>query len=251
MQSNRIKSDARPERMEQNGMAGGKPGTKPSMGSRTHHRLLEKFALSPGNYWFSFCADTLSAVFFLHWESQVRHIPLAWTATGFGIGFVLWQLTEYVFHRWIYHQPAGIFGDGHRIHHNQPQVLIGMPWFMTTATVFGIWYLAGVALGIPLLSSLLAGWLIGFVWYSLVHHSLHHWRFRNGWMRRLEAYHRIHHQFPASNFGVTMRYWDGIFGTRYRKTRSRTLDAQEDGLEGVSSIRAGMAGKSVVGVLES
>ena len=26
-----------------------------------------------------------------------------------------------------------------------------------------------------------------------------------------------HHQFPEFNFGVTMRLWDNVFGTRYRK----------------------------------
>ena len=132
-------------------------------------------------------------------------------------GYLSWTLTEYIFHRWVYHQPQGIFGAGHSIHHTEAQVLIAMPWFMTTLTMFGLWQLISRYLGVPYFSSILAGWLVGFVWYSLVHHSHHHWTLRNGWIRKLKAYHRVHHHFPDYNFGVSMRYWDSIFGTKYRK----------------------------------
>jgi sterol desaturase/sphingolipid hydroxylase (fatty acid hydroxylase superfamily) len=38
-------------------------------------------------------------------------------------------------------------------------------------------------------------------------------------LRTLRTSHRIHHQFPEWNFGVTMRLWDLVFGTRYRKPK--------------------------------
>jgi sterol desaturase/sphingolipid hydroxylase (fatty acid hydroxylase superfamily) len=38
---------------------------------------------------------------------------------------------------------------------------------------------------------------------------------RIGWARRMKAYHRVHHQFPDRNYGVTMRFWDTVFGTRH------------------------------------
>ncbi|MEO6097893.1 MAG: sterol desaturase family protein [Fibrobacteria bacterium] len=159
-------------------------------------------------------------MFFLYWELYVNHGRILTTVAMFVLGFVLWGLTEYVFHRWVYHQDEGIFGDGHRIHHTQAETLIAMPWFMTTMTMFILWYLAGHTLGIPYFSSVLAGWLVGFVWYSLVHHSHHHWAIRGSWIRRLKAYHRVHHQFPDHNYGVTMRMWDIVFRTQYRKSVS-------------------------------
>jgi sterol desaturase/sphingolipid hydroxylase (fatty acid hydroxylase superfamily) len=91
-----------------------------------------------------------------------------------------------------------------------------MPWLMTGPTMFGLWYLCAVVLRLPLASACLAGWLAGSVWYSLVHHGLHHRDIRLSWFRTLRAHHRIHHQCPAFNFGVTMRLWDSAFGTRYR-----------------------------------
>ena len=139
--------------------------------TKTRAWLLDKFVMSAKNYWFTFLADFLTAFFFLGWEFQVRHSPFGWVALAGVLGFVLWGFSEYAFHRWIYHQPEGIFGDGHRIHHEGPLVLVAMPWFMTTLTMVAIWYPCAELLNIPYFSAVLAGWLAGFVWYSLVHHG--------------------------------------------------------------------------------
>jgi sterol desaturase/sphingolipid hydroxylase (fatty acid hydroxylase superfamily) len=209
--------------------------------------LLEKYAKGKVNYWFTFCADSATAAFFLAWDFAHNGGRPAWPVVAFALGFVLWGLTEYVFHRWIYHQPEGIFGEGHRLHHEEPRTLLAMPWFLTTLTVFGLWHLMARYLGVPGFSSLLAGWLSGFVFYSLVHHSHHHWNVRNGWIRRLKAYHRVHHHFPGFNYGVTVRFWDTVFGTRYRKAAPMAGSAYPDGGEfqeesGFSRVRA-YAGK--------
>lgn len=180
---------------------------------------MNKFALGSGNYWFTFVADASSALFFLIWTFLQGSRPVTVVLSAV-VGYLLWGLSEYVFHRWIYHQPEGIFGEGHRIHHEKDQVLIAMPWFMTTGAVFALWYLISVKLALPLFSASLAGWLAGFVWYSLVHHSHHHWSLNGPVMRRLKAYHRVHHQFPEFNYGVTMRFWDAVFGTRYKRSAS-------------------------------
>jgi len=82
---------------------------------------------------------------------------------------------------------------------------------------FSLWYLFAVTVGWSAFAGLQSGWLAGFVFYSLVHHSHHHWQTKSGWMRHLKAYHRIHHQFPDKNYGVTMRFWDWVFKTQYRR----------------------------------
>ena len=187
------------------------------------HWLLQTFALGRANYWFCFVADLCTALFFLAWD--LEHGFRLWqVAAAFGFGFFLWGLTEYVFHRWVYHQPDSIFGDGHRIHHGEAETLIAMPWFLTTGTMLLLWAGASWYLGVTGFASVVAGWLVGFVWYSLVHHSHHHWDFRLA--RRLKAYHRVHHHFPDSNYGVTMRFWDIVFGTQYRRPAAE-LEAGE------------------------
>ena len=199
----------------------------PSLGTLAHKWQkaqkwgMERFAVGSKNYWFTFFADSSSALFFLIWQLRTEPEHPVNAVAAFIVGYIIWGFSEYVFHRWIYHQPEGIFGDGHRIHHEQDLVLIAMPWFLTTAAVFGLWYLISVKLQFPFFSGCLAGWLAGFVWYSVVHHSHHHWNIESHWMRKLKAYHRIHHQFPDCNYGVTMRFWDVVFGTRHHRSETR------------------------------
>ncbi len=212
--------------------------------SDTRGWLLDKFAMGTANYWFAFFADFATAMFFLTWEIRFQGRHYSTAGLAFFSGYLAWTLTEYVFHRWVYHQPHGIFGVGHNIHHKEAQVLIAMPWFMTTLTMFGLWQFLSRYLGVPYFSSILAGWLLGFVWYSLVHHSHHHWNIRSGWLRRLKAFHRVHHHFPDYNFGVTMRFWDVVFGTTYRKP----APAMED-LNGREAASLGTALKPIAAVL--
>ena len=184
--------------------------------------LLSNFALGKKNYWFCFIADTLSGLFFLIWEYRLHQsFILGKVALALIAGAGIWTITEYLFHRFLYHDLHGIFGDGHRIHHEDPESYVAMPWFMTTLTVFGIWYGLSIQLQVPLFSGMLGGWLLGFVAYSFVHHIHHHWDGRFMWMRKLKAYHRIHHQLPETNFGVTMPFWDMVFGTRHSPKKLR------------------------------
>jgi sterol desaturase/sphingolipid hydroxylase (fatty acid hydroxylase superfamily) len=186
-------------------------------GSLTQSWLINKFALGNLNYWMAFIADSLSALFFSLWLIQRKPQYLGWVFLSLVGGYFLWTLTEYVFHRWVYHQNTGVFGEGHRIHHIEDKTLIAMPWAITTLTVFSLWYYFATVLQWPYFSGALAGWLAGFVFYSLVHHSHHHWVIKLPWFRKLKAYHRIHHHFPEYNYGVTLRFWDIVFGTRYKK----------------------------------
>jgi len=200
-------------------------------GIPTRGWLLKKFAMGTRNYWFAFIADSSSALFFLAWEFLVRPNAILFNILAVVLGYASWTLTEYIFHRWIYHQVKGIFVDGHTIHHNDSQVLIAMPWAMTTVTVFALWHFISQVYSVPYFSGALSGWLGGYVYYSLVHHSHHHWNIKTTWFRKLKAYHRIHHQFPEYNFGVTMRSWDMIFGTNYRKPKNLpTFSANESNL---------------------
>jgi sterol desaturase/sphingolipid hydroxylase (fatty acid hydroxylase superfamily) len=192
-------------------------GRRLSLSSKSGKWLVTTFAVGPRNYRLSYAADSFSALLALAWEIRVRQSPLGYVALAGASGYMIWGLSEYAFHRWLYHRPHGILREGHRIHHEDPLVLIGLPWFMTPTFVLGLWYLCSVILRVPFFSACLAGWLVGGVWYSLVHHSHHHWGIRNPWLCKLKAYHRIHHRFPEFNFGVTMRVWDIAFGTRYRK----------------------------------
>jgi sterol desaturase/sphingolipid hydroxylase (fatty acid hydroxylase superfamily) len=191
--------------------------------SRTKHykaaaqkKFLHTFAEGRLNYWFSFVSDSAAGLFFLTWAIALRPVSPPAIVALFLAGFFLWSFSEYVFHRWLYHPESGIFGSGHRMHHDEEQAYVAMPFFVSGIAVLGMWYVIAVWGKFPSFSALLAGWMAGFVLYSWVHHAHHHWTLKSVWMRKLRAYHRVHHRFPDRNFGVTMRFWDRVFGTRHR-----------------------------------
>jgi len=184
-------------------------------------KFLETFAEGRINYWSSFATDSFVAAFFLAWPVVWR--PVSWPVVLLlaAAGWVLWGLSEYVFHRWAYHAKRGIFGSGHRMHHDEEKAYVAMPWFVSGFVVFAVWYGVVYYPGDHALSALFGGWMAGFVFYSWVHHAHHHWSLQNGWMRRLRAHHRVHHRFPDRNFGVTLRFWDEVFGTRQSLSSAR------------------------------
>ncbi|HEX8707850.1 MAG TPA: sterol desaturase family protein [Pyrinomonadaceae bacterium] len=181
-------------------------------------RWLNRFTAHASNYWLGFFADPLTVVFLLVWDAAVlRGRPLM-VAASFGGGILGWTLVEYCFHRWVYHRGQTLMHAGHAMHHEMPEAAIGMPWFITTGLMLSLWYIFAYLLEIPFVVSAVAGWLAGFFSYYSFHHLIHHrLNLKYGWYRRLRAHHKIHHQLPETNFGVTSRLWDNVFGTLHRR----------------------------------
>src|ERR1017187_7682510 len=50
-------------------------------------------------------------------------------------GLLSWTLTEYLLHRYVYHEWHSFLSVGHALHHQDPQALIGIPWYLTTIIV--------------------------------------------------------------------------------------------------------------------
>jgi len=188
--------------------------------------LLQRISAHKSNYWIGFVSDPLTAVFLLYWDARVlRAEPIVLMAT-YVVAVVSFTLAEYAFHRWVYHQGETLAHAGHRMHHNSPKILIGMPWFMTTGFLWLVWYIIAYRLQVHFVLSFFAGFTTGFVFYGALHHSHHHFNMRNPWLRKLNAHHQIHHRFATVNFGVTNRFWDQLFGTVYRK-RTEAADSSQ------------------------
>jgi sterol desaturase/sphingolipid hydroxylase (fatty acid hydroxylase superfamily) len=171
------------------------------------------------NYWAVYAVDLSLLGFFLAWDAVLLNLqPLAMVPL-FASGVVLWTLTEYVFHRWMYHMGLPLARQGHEKHHEDPLAYIAMPWFVTPILFLPIQQLLGNWLRLPWASTILAGWFGGFIAYSFMHHSLHHYKLKHAWFRHLQSEHRIHHALPETNFGVTMRFWDRVFGTEFTKAQ--------------------------------
>ncbi|HEX8846385.1 MAG TPA: sterol desaturase family protein [Pyrinomonadaceae bacterium] len=169
------------------------------------------------SYWIGFFTDPLTVAFLLVWDVMVAGSNPILLAVCFLAGILAWTLMEYCFHRWIYHAGRTVLHAGHAMHHEDPKMLIGMPWFLITSFVLGLWYVFTYWLGVRYVSGFVAGLLAGFVFYYCFHHIHHHFNPKSAWYRKLRAHHKVHHQMPGTNFGVTMRFWDRVFRTTYRK----------------------------------
>lgn len=172
---------------------------------------------SPVNYWATYVVDLSLMMFFLWWDSTRLDVAATNIAALYFCGLLAWTFSEYTFHRWMYHYGFEIPRNGHEKHHDDPTATIAMPWFVTPLLFIPPQQIAAGWLGVHGLSSALAGWFGGFIAYSFMHHSLHHYRLPFAWYRHLQSQHRIHHAFPETNYGVTMRFWDRVFGTEFRK----------------------------------
>ena len=128
-----------------------------------------------------------------------------WVATMLG-GIALWTLFEYLVHRIALHR-YGMFVAAHAMHHAAPRAYIGTPtWISLPTYASSIFLPLWLLCGFNVASGTFAGVLIGYTWYGLLHHLIHHMNIptRLAYLRNLQARHMRHHRSPkAGNFGVT------------------------------------------------
>jgi sterol desaturase/sphingolipid hydroxylase (fatty acid hydroxylase superfamily) len=140
-------------------------------------------------------------------------------------GIAAWTLLEYVLHRIALHRIA-VFARLHEVHHREPQALVGTPTWLSLALLFaGVWVPAWLLAGFPIASGLTVGVMLGYLWYGVLHHLIHHRRSRAApaIFRRLRHSHMRHHHATATgNFGVTTALWDRLLGTTIRSSRAGT-----------------------------
>jgi sterol desaturase/sphingolipid hydroxylase (fatty acid hydroxylase superfamily) len=147
---------------------------------------------------------------------------------GIPIGLFLWTLAEYTIHRFVFHHrptsPAQerIFFLFHGVHHAQPQdkTRLVMPPAVSISMFFvfyGLLYLiVGVLLQAPQwVRPLMAGFLIGYLAYDLIHYATHHFPMRSGYAKFIKRYHMQHHyKDPDTRYGVSTPLWDWVFRTQ-------------------------------------
>lgn len=143
------------------------------------------------------------------------------------VGLLLWTLTEYTLHRFLFHfQVKGeraerIFFLFHGVHHAQPKckTRLVMPPVVSipmAVIVVGIIHLVFVRLlGLDhWFFPLVGAFIIGYLFYDLIHYATHHFAMRDGIWKRLKRYHMQHHyKDPKAKFGVSSPLWDIVFQT--------------------------------------
>jgi dihydroceramide fatty acyl 2-hydroxylase len=141
-------------------------------------------------------------------------------------GYVFWTLCEYWGHRAVFHfEPKHGLGARlhwmiHGVHHDHPSdpMRLVLPPAFSLPLAAGFWALFVVVLGSELGSAACAGFFTGYLLYDMLHFALHHARPKSRagkWLRELHMRH--HFEDDERGFGVSVPYWDMVFGTYTRR----------------------------------
>ncbi len=158
----------------------------------------------------------------LYYTFEKTQLGVATVIGLFFGGILFFTFIEYVVHRWVYHPPEDA-SEGfkeftykaHGIHHDYPkdkQRLAMPPWL--SALVATILLLIFELILSQYAFSFLAGFLVGYALYLLVHYSTHIFKMPDNFMKALWINHMRHHYSKDEIlFGVSSPLWDYIFGT--------------------------------------
>jgi sterol desaturase/sphingolipid hydroxylase (fatty acid hydroxylase superfamily) len=147
-------------------------------------------------------------------------------------GIAVWTLLEYGLHRVALHFMA-YFSPMHALHHAEPAGLIGTPSWISVTVWLGVILLPfSFWLGFNVADGATVGIMLGYWWYGIVHHVIHHHahktphQWRSAYFDELRAWHMRHHHSPKQgNFGVTTQLWDHIFGTAIGVQRKAVISS--------------------------
>lgn len=153
--------------------------------------------------------------------------PSVWAVPLVIAGVVVWTLTEYVLHRYVFHydpispllkQAVFVIHENHHAHPNDPLRNL-MPPIVSIPVGGLIWGLAVWVLGAEGTWFLL-GFMSGYVAYDLVHFACHQFAMKGPLARALKLHHMRHHHLKVEgNYAITGMIWDRIFSTRISSVR--------------------------------
>ena len=137
-------------------------------------------------------------------------------------GGLIWTLTEYVLHRFVFHfKPRSAWQERiayliHGIHHDQPQDATRLVMPPAAALVLAVVLYLGfrLLLGVHWVMPFFSGFLVGYLCYDYIHYAIHHFMPRNAALKYLKNHHMKHHyMMHGARWGVSSALWDKVFGT--------------------------------------
>lgn len=138
------------------------------------------------------------------------------------IGAFAWTLLEYSLHRWVFHLDPKhnrflqtfhflIHGQHHKVPFDPYRLVFPVPPAILLTTIFyqPIYYI------FPYPRLTLAGGLIGYLIYDMIHYYLHYGSPSGGHLYHMKRYHYSHHfVHHDQGYGISSDVWDKLFGTR-------------------------------------
>jgi sterol desaturase/sphingolipid hydroxylase (fatty acid hydroxylase superfamily) len=189
---------------------------------------LRSIIVSRANYWAAYAVDWLCPIVlgYLGWQEATSWpIPVLSVVAG----CFVFTLVEYAIHRWGFHSDASFMTPIHQEHHDIPLNRTALPFFTSPGASLILWSIFRPLLGQEIACFFLSGVLAGYFCYSLLHHIEHNVRVKRGlrrippfsWLQARWAAHVVHHRLSDKNYGVTTSFWDRVFGTHHRSTKTK------------------------------
>jgi 4-hydroxysphinganine ceramide fatty acyl 2-hydroxylase len=153
-----------------------------------------------------------------------RQLSLVAVAALFLLGILLWTLTEYLIHRYIFHyEPKTRIGKRlhyivHGVHHDYPSDgrRLVMPPSISVPLAFLFYGIFLLIFG-RLTPAVFAGLVFGYVCYDMLHYATHHFPMKRGIWLWLKQYHfRHHYKDDHAGYGISSPLWDYVFRTTRR-----------------------------------
>ncbi len=153
----------------------------------------------------------------------IKSIPFqSSTSLFFGIclffGWIIWTFFEYILHRFIWHgkKPDGRRPQSdpfnHLYHHKHPGE-IRVSKTNRIIILSGTAILLYISIRLHDYFTIFTGFVIGFASYTFMHYLLHQ-KITQKVLARHVRYHICHHcKYPDKCFGITVTWWDDLFGT--------------------------------------
>jgi sterol desaturase/sphingolipid hydroxylase (fatty acid hydroxylase superfamily) len=206
----------------------------PSMSSEPQRMFdawfLETFSQTP---WWTVPLLWLPLVALAAHASLVTHAtPALACGAHAAAGLLLWRLTEYLLHRFVFHARACSYWaitlhfSFHGCHHKRPQdrMRLVFPPLFAAPLVYAI--RAAMHAALPTAPgracALFGGMLAGYIVYDCLHYFTHHAAHAPRWLARARRTHLAHHYADATtSFGVTGDLFDRVFGTTPRAGRTK------------------------------
>lgn len=167
----------------------------------------------------------------LLWRSIAVHaLPASGLFAVALLGLLVWTLSEYCLHRFLFHFPATsrigkyLVFLFHGVHHDAPRdkTRLVMPPAGAVIVMFALWQLFRLVVPAPWIEPFCAFFISGYLVYDYIHYATHHFPMRHPVAHALKVYHLKHHYGEYGfRFGVSSPLWDRVFGTYAPVARAR------------------------------
>ena len=169
----------------------------------------------------------IPVIAFLFYQTLwLMQMPIFYFIGWFLLGLGIWTITEYVLHRYVFHfEPKAAWGQKihfifHGVHHDYPNDArrLVMPPSASIPMALGFYFLFDWLIHENYNYPFFAGFMIGYLFYDMVHYALHHANFKSSFWKKLKQHHMLHHYSDSTKgYGVSWTFWDHIFRSNFEK----------------------------------